>query len=959
VPRVTLRVVEVHLLGDVLVTHAGVDLTPRGAKQRLLLAVLALRCPEAVSTDRLADVLWGGDLPANPANAIQAQVSALRKTLPAGTVVTRPGGYALAIAPGDIDIHRFDVGVGAARELLADGRARDAAARLRAALSLWRGPALAEFPDVDIARVEAARLDEERLSALELRLDADLADGQHAAVLGELELLCAAHPLRERFWVQRMLALYRSGRQAEALRAAAEVRTILVDELGLEPGPELRRTEAMVLAHDPAVGAPAAPRRPSGRSNLRQRLNTFVGREGELRRIVVALGEHRLVTLVGPGGAGKTRLAVEVGDSLLDRFADGVWLVELAPVADGAGVVPALLNTLVDLDVAGPGDERAGGSTHRLVDLLSGRSVLIVLDNCEHVVHGAAAACHDLLTRLPGLHVLATSREALGVPGEELVPVPPLDVAAASLLFHDRVRAATSSALPDDPATGATVAEICRRLDGLPLAIELAAARSRALSVHQIADRLGDRFRLLTGGARTAVPRQQTLRAVVDWSHDLLFEDEQRLFARLAVFANGCRLDAAEAVCGDALLPAVEVAELLGRLVDKSLVVVEREGAGDPRYRQLQTLWLYARERLAASGEADQVRARHAAWFLDEARIAGRSLVGPDGPSWRERVAHEMGDLRAALDWFVERDDGASATLLVSGVAWFWFLRAEWEEGARWLDDALRAGGHRPSDRAMAQQWHAYFSAFVDPARDRAEESRGAYQVLRVHGSVRRRGAAGLLHASTLNRLGGHAEAIGVLAETEPLLERSGNRWGQGVAALLAATAHLRLGDLDGAEQAARRSIGSFEQVGEQAVVAESLSLLAQVVARRGDLHAALGQYSEVVERCRQRDLPGYLAHALLSRGAVALQLGQIDRATADFAEAAERSRNPVNTAVALVGGARTAGRSGDLAGARVLADRAGAVVAAADGRGGGVGAAVGAALEVLGIAGEGVLPAR
>ena len=440
------------------------------------------------------------------------------------------------------------------------------------------------------------------------------------------------------------------------MRAYTGARDRLVGELGIDPGPALRELEARILAQDPSLAAAgpaglAAVPAPVATGNLRERLSSFVGRSAELGELSEAVRSSRLVTLTGPGGVGKTRLAVEAAAALRDEHRDGAWLVEFASVTEPDGVAPAVAGALGAAAAGLVGPPSPDSTVELIVRYLAGRSLVVVLDNCEHVIGQAAALAETLAGTVPGLRLIATSREPLGVPGEVLVPVGPLALPAAVELFADRARAVRPG-FTADGHTRPVIDDICRRLDGLPLAVELAAARLRSLTLATLAERLDDRFRLLTVGARTALPRQQTLRAVVDWSYDLLFEDERRLFARLSVFAGGCDLAAAEAVCADDQVPAGEILDVLSRLVDKSLAAAPDAGR-DARFTQLQTLWQYGRDRLDESGEADAMCARHAAYYRQMAEDAHEGLRGATGPMWRERLTSELGNLRAALDWFL------------------------------------------------------------------------------------------------------------------------------------------------------------------------------------------------------------------------------------------------------------------------------------------------------------------
>ncbi|WP_333739014.1 AfsR/SARP family transcriptional regulator, partial [Streptomyces sp. IBSBF 2806] len=549
----------------------GTPVAVGGARLRALLTVLALRAGRSVPAGLLTEEVWAGDLPADASGALQALVGRLRRTLGAEEIRSAEGGYRLAVAPDDVDLHRFERLTGDGTRALADGDPAKAAVLLDDALALWHGPALADLPD---RAPEAARWEARRLDAARARHTAAIALGHAGQSLPELTALCDAHPLDEPLQVLRLRALRDAGRAAEALAAYDEVRRLLADRLGADPGPELRTLHAELLAPQAreapdSPGAPAETGAAAVRSaqvpragatappgNLRARLTSFVGREDDIAAIRGDLASARLVTLLGPGGAGKTRLSQEAAEAVGDTAHDGVWLAELAPVADPDAVAQAVLTAVGARETVlyGAGAEelravaeRRGDPVERLVEHCARRRMLILLDNCEHVVEAAARLVEELLARCPGVTVLATSREPLGVPGEVLRALDPLPEPVALRLLADRGAAARPGfRVEDDPEA---CAEICRRLDGLPLAVELAAARLRMLTPRQIADRLDDRFRLLTSGSRTALPRQQTLRAVVDWSWDLLDEDERDVLARLSVFARGCDLAAVETVC--------------------------------------------------------------------------------------------------------------------------------------------------------------------------------------------------------------------------------------------------------------------------------------------------------------------------------------------------------------------------------------------------------------------------
>ena len=918
---------EVKFFGEFEVLDGGVPIPVRGAKQRALLALLALQRGSPVSADRLIDVLWGDSEVANPANALQAQIGQLRRTLGAASIVTSEAGYAFAVGQDDVDAARFEHLVAEGRRLSEEGEMGLASTMLGEALRLRRGEPLSEFAYAGFADAERAYLEELTLVAIEARVAADLALGRHGELVGELEALCREHPLRERLRELLILALYRAGRQAEALRAYTEVRDRLVDELGIDPGSALRELEARILVQDPSLDLAAPPRHrtvgaPTLRGNLREQLSSFVGRNTELEQLRQAVRAGRLVTLTGPGGVGKTRLAVEVAASLQDQYPDGVWLVELAGVTEPEGVAPAVAGALGAAASALGGPGPPGSTAELVVRHLSGRSLVVVLDNCEHLIDEAAALVDTLVGGVPGLRLIATSREALGVPGEVVVPVAGLPTSPAVELFVDRARAVQPGFVTDGPASH-VINDLCRRLDGLPLAIELAAARLRALSLSTLAERLGDRFRVLTRGARTALPRQQTLRAVVDWSYELLFGDERRLFARLSVFVGGFDLDAAEAVCADEQVPSAEILDVLSRLVDKSLVSAPVSGS-QTRFTQLQTLWEYGRDRLEESGETKAMRAKHSAQYRRMAEESHAGLRGATGPRCRDRLTSNSGNLRSALDWYIETGDADTALSLVSGMAWLWFINGDFAEGARWLGDALGAKGpHQPELKAIAQLWHGYCVGMSSSPAAGVVECEEAVAVLRARDD-RLSLAEALVVCSTLlgfaHQFGRSLEA---LRDAQELLEPSGHGWLLAAHDLMVAWNLLALGRQEDAERAACSSLERFEVEGEVLVAVSALNALASIAEARGDLDAAASAYELLLARCRDTEQPlheplGFVALA-------ALRARQGDDAAADhlYEEAIGRILNPWLSADAMVGQAAVARRLGDLARARELLDGA------------------------------------
>ncbi|MFJ3514725.1 AfsR/SARP family transcriptional regulator [Streptomyces sp. NPDC090131] len=712
------------ILGTTQAIHDdGTPVAVGGARLRALLTALALRPGRVVPARLLVAEVWDADPPADAPAALQALVARLRRALGHAAVRSAEGGYELVAGREDIDLYRFE------RLVRAAGEAADpagAAALYEEALTLWRGPALADLPDPG---AEAARWEAVRTDARRGRLAAALALGEAERFLPELTALCARQPLDEPLHTLRIKALRDAGRPAEALAAYDGVRRELSDRLGTDPGPELRALHAQLLASDPAprptsnatatatattatatTAAPsaAAPEpAPVSAGNLRARLTTFVGREDDIRTIGEDLARSRLVTLLGPGGAGKTRLSQEAAEAQDESaWPDGVWLVELAPI-DGPGdpedVAEATLAALgareTKLRAAAAEElraltERAGDDPlDRLAEHCARRRLLLLLDNCEHVIGAAAALAERLLTHCPGVRILATSREPLGVPGESLRPVEPLPDPIALRLLGDRGAAARAGfTVGEDPAAAA---EICRRLDGLPLAIELAAARLRLLTPRQIADRLDDRFRLLTSGARTVLPRQQTLRAVVDWSWELLDEAERTALRRMSVFAGGCDLAAAEAVCADPSDPAsYDAAEVIGSLVDKSLVVAAPGSDGSAmRYRLLETVGEYAAERLAEThGDREATEHRHLVHYRELARTTEPVLRGHGQRAAADRLATEYENLRTALRRAVAVRDADEALCLVHSLGWYWHMHDLRSESRHWAEAAAALG---------------------------------------------------------------------------------------------------------------------------------------------------------------------------------------------------------------------------------------------------------------------------
>ncbi|MFE0152954.1 BTAD domain-containing putative transcriptional regulator [Nonomuraea sp. NPDC059007] len=792
-------------------------------KVRALLADLLVHGGRPVSADRLIDDLWGDRPSRNPTGTLQARVSQLRRALgDPGLVVRGPGGY--RIVAERVDAARFE-------ELLARRAVppHERAAELGQALALWRGPAYADVADLDFARPAIARLEELRLAAVEELSEVRLALGEPIEVAD----LVAEHPLRERLRAVHMRALYRQGRQSEALATYADLRERLAGELGLDPSPELAELHTKILRQDPELrpkmahqdpelrpatasqdsgSRPAAARqdaelRPTtvrweaeGRDDrpapprLPAALAPLVGRDDQLAEIVDRLGRDRLVTLTGPGGVGKTSLALEVAR----RHTERVYLAELTGTTQPADVLAA---------VVGVRDDSSQPLEPRIARALSGRRALLVLDNCEHLVEPVAELAAILLKAAPELRVLATSQEPLGVTGERVHVVPPLAEDDAVALFAAR------AGIEPGPA----VRTICRRLDGIPLALELAATRVRALGADELARRLDDRFRLLSTGMRDAPARQRTLRAMIDWSWDLLSEPERLVLRRLAVHADGCTLEAAEQVCAE---PGHDVLDLLARLVDRSLVT-----AG-PRFRLLESVAAYGVERLREAGEYELVRERHARYYTALAERA--DLRGHGQRDCLERLDQESGNLRLALE-------GPEPLRLVNAMAWYWFLRGRLGEARRSLAYALTRGGP-PGESAMAAMWLAGFTKVIGEPAEAVP-----YADLDPLGRA--------LHDWFLSHVtwayGGFSVHDDQVEKALTAFGAMGERWG--VAAALALRARLAVGrgDLAAMERDGARSLEIFGELGDRWGQAEAMDALDMAAEIRGDYARAAGLREE------------------------------------------------------------------------------------------------------------------
>ncbi|GGV40507.1 SARP family transcriptional regulator [Actinomadura cremea] len=931
------------ILGPLIVRDAaGRPAEIGGRRLRALLVRLAIDAGRPVPAARLLDDLWDGDPPGG--NALQALVSRLRGAAGRDVVEHGPGGYRLGVDPDEVDAVAFERAVAAAR------RTDDPVSRadeLRRALALWRGPALADVAD-DFARPAIVRLDELRLAAVEDRLDADRAAARPVPPPAEFAAVAAANPLRERLRAHYVRALHTAGRRAEALEAYEETRRALADRLGADPSPELAAVHLAILRDEGNGAAPAGERAgppPAVRrmTNLPAQLTTFVGREDESRHVGALLREHRLVTLTGPGGAGKTRLAGEIAAARVAETPDGVWFVPLAPVSDPGDLVQSVLIALGVVDtVRSPDGLPAVRPLDRLTDFLAAKRLVIVLDNCEHLVDAVARLTDHLLGRAPGVRILATSREPLGITGESLCPIPSLPLPppaaggeppdpdealryASVRLFADRARAVRPG-FTVDAATAADVVEICRALDGVPLAIELAAARLRALTPGQVAARLGDRFRLLSAGSRAALPRHRTLRAVVDWSWDLLDDVERTVLRRLSVFAGGATADAAARVCGlaapDAPRPD-DVLDVIAALIDKSLVLAE--GGADVRYRLLETVRVYAGERLDEAGETGRVRAEHTAHFLDLAERAEPELRRADQLGWVDRLAADRDNLSTALRNAVEVRDAETALRLFAALLWFWFMHdLEIEAGAFAISVHELAGDPPPG--LDEQHCLATVAATVFGEVASAKATIGTLRtvldrlILSVPEAPRHPvlALARPIHALFTGDMDGARHRLRAL-ETHP------DPWLRAIALVMLGHIAINVGDIDAAETEAAAGCARFRELGDRWGLLGALGCLMQVHMARGDLAEAL----RLAEEGRHLAEAGIGVDAgVMMRvfvGEVRTRRGDYAGARKDFEwamEVMERRGDFADAGTAALALCELSLWEGDRAAARELADR-------------------------------------
>lgn len=938
---------EVRVLGPLEVREAARSVDVGGPRQRALLARLVVDANHAVSVEALLDELWVGRPPTGAKEALQSRVSRLRRSLGGdGRLVARGPGYVLRLDADELDASRFESLVRQARDAAGLGEAELVADLLGEAEGCWRGSALGEFPDDPVVHAEGRRLDQLRIASAEERFAAELAIGHHAQVVGDLEALVGLHPLRERLWGHLIVAFYRCGRQADALRAYGQLRHILAEELGIEPSAELVDLEEAVLLQKPeldwrprdvrdepqsvSTGTHASGRRP-GPGNLPTPSTSFVGRVQELSRVSLLLDGARLLTLTGPGGVGKTRLALELA-SRAETCPEGAWVVELASLASPDLVPQAVASAL------GVSEQAGRTVTESLVEWLRSRRVLVVMDNCEHLVDACAGLAEVLLRACPGLRLLATSRQPLRVPAETIWALAPLegpehgasggpavvlDNDAARLLV-ERARAVRPRLELDDTEIDAIV-ELCARLEGIPLAIELAAARASVLSFEQLRSRLDGRLQICATTSLTSAARHRSVQATLDWSYDLLSGSEQTLLRGLSVFAGGFTLEAVEEMW-DGEADGPQLLDLLGSLVDKSLVGVDHRRG--PRYRLLQVVRQYAADKLDETEEA-QLRDRHCDLHLRWAERAEPLAFGADPAPVLERVEIEHDNFRAALAWSLDAAPGDDRGLRLAHALHMLWIREHISEGRRWLEAFLTRDSHnlglrsdvsrRAGILANVSDDHAAATALTTQAVTLAREAGDTARLARATSS-----------AAALAVIQGHVDSERALLEESLCLARECVATSAPPQPFVlsqclwhAAESEFRHGRYDDARRAAQDSLAAAP--GDWLAESNALILMARIHREQGDFVTAALH----LERCfAVRGNVGDVGTAVVVNelGVLAWERDDLPAARSHYAHARELSRSQENhftIPLTLAGQAELAAAVNDLQAAVELVEAA------------------------------------
>jgi predicted ATPase/DNA-binding SARP family transcriptional activator len=863
---------EIRLLGPFEVVVGGRQADVTGTKRHALLALLALHRGRVLGVDELIDAMWGTELPASPRNALQHHVARLRAALGQEAIVASDDGYALADAA--VDALDFEELLGEARLALREGDAAAGAGAVALALGLWRGPALQGLTDTTWFSGEARRLEALRVDALEEQFEAALALGEQREIVSALRAAVAEHPFRERLWGQLMLALYRSGRQADALDTFQEARGVLAQELGLEPGPDLQRLQAAILAHDPTVAPVHGLQRRRG--NLPAPATSFVDREEERAQVAELLREHRLVTLTGPPGVGKSRLALEVARSHEPKTAGGAWLVDLTRAARPAGVVRLTANAVA---------VRGRDPLARVIARLRDAEAILLFDACEHVLDEAARVVSAVLDACPDVRVLATSREALHLAGEARLHVEPLRLSLpgstdgagspAVQLFAARAQAARPGFELDSEATR-LVAEIARRVDGLPLAIELAAARVNVLGLGELLSIVERRLPLLDERS-TAEPSRSALRGLVEWSYDLLHADEKTLLHHLAVHRGGASRRSLLAVAAKDGLDEASVTYLLGALVEKSIVSVSFPDA-EARYDLLDTVRDYALDRLAEDGGLDAVREAHAQHFATLADAARTELRGLEWQPWMRRLELEHDNLWAALTYAREAPDPLVTARLGAGLGWYFGTAERVSEGRAFIEAALASAENAPLPLRVEMLAYVCYLATEEDDLEAAVEAGERGLALATAADVPWETAmVRLALAFAHDRAGPPERAVALAEEARRAFEELGDTWGAGSSALTGAVGALVQGDAATATKLTEEAVRFHGDYDVGAIPAALLEAL--LAERRGDAAAAAAGYGRMLDRSESAGFTEHASFALSGLGSIAFADGDLGEA--------------------------------------------------------------------------------
>ena len=872
----------VAVLGPVEVRRDGEQLQLPAGKSTEVLVRLALDAGLSIRADRILEDLWATSTFGAGKNTLQSKVSQLRRALgQPGLITSNNGGYLLDVDRAHVDALRVVDIAAATTGLLRSGQLAAALSRSTEGLALFRGEALVDAGDGDWLHPHRERLDQFRMDLVQDNLAARVRLGRGGEVIGELEGLVRQFPLRENLWYWLITALYQDGRQADALAAYTRVRTTLIDELGLPPGPDLQELEKRILDQDPGLtvaptrDAPLAAATPAG--NLPGLSSTLVGREHDVIDLLQQVHDQRLVTVVGTPGVGKTRLAIEVGRTFQAPdvpASGGTWLVRLDTVDERAPLAQAVVE-LLNLP-----------SEQALVERFAAAGTLLIIDNCEHVVDAAAELISRLLDSNNELHVLATSQLPLGLAGEALYPLQPLTIADSVQLFTSRanqVRPGTAV----DGATSNSIATLCLSLDGLPLAIELAAARVKSLSVQEISRRLDNRFAVLQDPTSRRPERRRALGAAIGWSYDLLFPDDQRGLWALSCFAGGAPLAAVEHVLADLAVPTAAAVDVVERLVDRSLVHADISPDGTVRYRLLDSIRTFAGARLADSPSRDDAPAAHAHWYAARAQECAATIRGPGQPGSLDFVRQERANIDVALGWAASHAP-LLGVQMVNGFGWAWVVLGDGIAGAARIRAALSVGAATVPvpDRTKALLLAGWLEASAGDL-GRADGDLDQAWVAATGLASAELTADAQRHKAFLRLQQGRPADALALAEQGVAVDRSlGRTWEEAAGLLLAGYAYIMVGDTVGASAKARVALTLLDPIGDSWGMVHGTAMLGAIARAGRQFDEAARYYSRAAQTSQELGFLGQAAFHLTTLGRVQQQSGAAELAVGTLTRA-------------------------------------------------------------------------